>query len=127
MYEVRCQTGIKPPNFFLLTSYFLRRESKKYEVRSKMSDGNQTSELLPSYILLLTFLFPFNRRWRFAADVVDDSVYAFDFVDDASGDAGKQIVGEVGPVGGHEVVGGYAADGDDVVIRAGVAHDADAL
>ncbi len=34
---------------------------------------------------------------------------------------------QVGPIGGHEVVGGDAADGERVVVGAGVAHDADAL
>ena len=40
---------------------------------------------------------------------------------------GQEVVGEAGPVGGHEVVGFDGADGDDVLVRPRVAHDADGL
>ena len=39
-------------------------------------------------------------------------------------DGGQDVVGDAGPVGGHEVVGGDCADGQEVVIGAVVAHDA---
>ena len=73
------------------------------------------------------WLFPLDRRRRFAGDVVDDPVDARHLVDDAGADAGKQVVGQACPVGGHEVFGCYGADGDGVVVGAPVAHDADAL
>ena len=37
-----------------------------------------------------------------------------DFIDDAGGDPGDEVVGEARPVGGHEVVGGDGAQGDRV-------------
>ncbi len=48
-------------------------------------------------------------------------------VDNAGGDPGDQIVGEAGPVGGHEIVRGDGAKRDRIVIGAFVAHDTDAL
>ena len=38
-------------------------------------------------------LFPFDGAGGFGADVVDDAVDGLDFVDDAVGDAGEEIVG----------------------------------
>ena len=35
--------------------------------------------------------------------------------------------GKMAPIGGHEVVGVHAADGDRVFVGAGIAHHADAL
>ena len=48
-------------------------------------------------------------------------------VDDAVGEPAEYLVGDLCPVGGHEVVGGDGADGDQLVIGARVAHDADRL
>ena len=48
-------------------------------------------------------LFPLDRCGGFAGDVVADAVDAADFVDDADGDAVEHVVGDAGPVGGHEV------------------------
>ena len=47
-----------------------------------------------------------------------------DFVGDPVGDLCQKVVGDAGPVGGHEVVGGDGADGQEVVVGAVVAHDA---
>ncbi len=70
-------------------------------------------------------LFPLDCAGGFAGDVVDDAGDAADFVDDAVADAGEDVVGDSGPVGGHEVGGVDAAEGDDVLVGAAVAHDAD--
>ena len=40
------------------------------------------------------------------------------------GDGCQDVVGDAGPVGGHEVVGGDGADGQEVVVGSVVAHDA---
>src|SRR5688572_4195569 len=72
-------------------------------------------------------LLPFDRGGGLGADVVDDAVYALDFVDDAGADAGQHFVGEAAPVGRHEVVGIHAANGDHVFVGAGVSHHAHAL
>src|SRR5574340_200241 len=71
--------------------------------------------------------FPLDRRRRLAADVVDDTVDAAYFVDDAVGDLAEQGVGQFGPVGGHEVLGLHGAQRDHVIIGAAVAHDTDRL
>ena len=69
--------------------------------------------------------FPLNRRWRFAGDVVADAIDATDFVDDADGDAVEHVVGDAGPVGGHEVARIDRAQRQRIVIRPAVTHDAD--
>ena len=45
-------------------------------------------------------------------------------VDDAHADTVQHVVGDTGPVGGHEVRGGNGAQGQSIVIGAAVAHDA---
>ena len=70
-------------------------------------------------------LFPLDRRRGFAGDVVADAVDAADFVDDADGDAVEHVVGDAGPVGGHEVAGIDGAQRQRVVVRPAVTHDAD--
>ena len=62
------------------------------------------------------FSFPFNRAGGFGADVIDDAVDAFDFVDDAVGNFTEQVVGQVHPVGGHAVGAVHRSHGDDVLI-----------
>ncbi len=78
-------------------------------------------------VAVLVWLFPFDGAGGFGGDVVDDAVDAGDFVDDAAADAGEEVVGEAGPVGGHEVFGGDGAEGDDFLVGTAVAHDADAF
>jgi len=73
----------------------------------------------------VTSSLPFDGGGGFAGDVVHDAVDASDFVDDAVGDAGHNLVGEVDPVGGHEVGGLDGPEGDDVFVAAVIAHDAD--
>ena len=48
--------------------------------------------------LSLFLLFPLNRCRRFARDVIDDTVDARHFIDDAAGNDIKDMVGDMGPV-----------------------------
>jgi len=48
-------------------------------------------------------LLPFDGGGWFGADVVDYAVDASDLVDDVVGDFGKEVVGEVYPVGCHTI------------------------
>ena len=73
----------------------------------------------------LMVLFPFDGARGFGGNVVDDAVDAVHLVDDAVGDAGQEIVGEAGPVGGPRVLGGDGADHERVGVGAAVALDAD--
>ena len=68
--------------------------------------------------------FPLHRCGGFAGHVIHHSVNVLDLVGDPVGDLCQKIVGDAGPVGGHEVVGGDGADGQEVVVGAVVAHDA---
>src|SRR3954453_9562021 len=70
-------------------------------------------------------LFPLNRCRRLRRDVVDDAVYAAHLVDDAVAHFGQHVEGDSRPVGGHEILAFDGADGDDAVVAAAVAHDAD--
>src|SRR6476469_394010 len=70
---------------------------------------------------------PLDRRRRLRRDIVRDAIDAAHLVDDPGRDLFQQCVGQLGPVGGHEVAGLHGAQGDDVVVGAPVAHDADAL
>jgi len=73
------------------------------------------------------FLLPLDGCWWFAADVVDDAVYASHFVDDAAADASEDVVRNASPVGGHEVLGFDGADGDGAFVGTAIAHHAHAL
>lgn len=78
-----------------------------------------------AYLRKSCLLLKFNRRWGFGGAVVEDAVYAFDFVDDAVGDGLKEGPREGGAFGGHEVGGKDGPEGDGVVVSAAIAHDAD--
>ena len=69
-------------------------------------------------------LFKLHRCGGFAGDVVEDAVDAGDLVDDTGADPVQEVVGQAGPVGGHEVVRPDGPEGDGVIIRSPVAHDA---
>ena len=60
--------------------------------------------------------FPLNRRWGFTGDIVDDAVNMGDLIDDAGGGTVEDVVGDTSPIGGHEVGGGDAAEGEGVVV-----------
>src|ERR1051325_2047471 len=70
-------------------------------------------------------LFPLDRRRRLRGDVVSHTIDAAHFVDDAVRDPGEQLVRQRGPVGGHEIGRLHCAQGDDVLIRAPIAHYTD--
>src|SRR4249920_2944472 len=46
---------------------------------------------------------PFDRRRRLRRNIVDDAIDPTDFVDDARGNRGEEVVREARPVGGHPV------------------------
>ena len=70
---------------------------------------------------------PLDRARRFARDVVDDAVDAFDFVADAVGNAGEQFVGKAHPIGRHAVLALDDPQSNRIFVGALVAHDADRL
>ena len=52
-------------------------------INEKLSGGaRNNSELVTSYQLVRSPLFPFNGRWGFTANVVADPVDPLDFIDD---------------------------------------------
>ena len=71
------------------------------------------------------WLFPLDGAGGFGADVVDYAVYAGDFVYYPVGDYAQDFIGNLGPVCCHAVAAVYAAEGDNVVIGALVAHNPD--
>src|SRR5690348_17115562 len=71
-------------------------------------------------------LLPLDGAGGLAGDVQDYAVDFADLVGDAGGDAGYQVVGEAGPVGGHRVLAGDRAQDHRVAVGAAVALDADA-
>ena len=75
-------------------------------------------------LLMTSKLFHLHGRGGFAGDVVEDAVDAGDLVDDAGADPVQEVIGQAGPVGGHEIVRPDGPEGDGVVIRSPVAHDA---
>src|SRR4029453_8040297 len=76
---------------------------------------------------LTSLLFPFNRRWRLRADVVNDAIDSLDLVDDPARDTGQKIVWEAGPIGGHAVSAFGGSNGDGVFIRTRITHHAHTL
>jgi glycosyltransferase involved in cell wall biosynthesis len=70
---------------------------------------------------------PLDGRWRFGADVVGDPIDATHLVDDAAADLLEQCIGQLGPVGGHEIAGLNRAQSHYVVVGATIAHHAHAL
>lgn len=70
-------------------------------------------------------LFPFDGCGRFAGDVVHHAGDAVDLVDDAVRHMTEEVIGQMGPVGCHKVDGLDGAQGNDPVIFAAIAHDAD--
>ena len=73
--------------------------------------------------MLIRKLFPLNRCRRFARDVIDDTVDARHFIDDAAGDDIKDMVGDMGPVTCHAVGAVDGAQSDGVGIGSEVTHD----
>ena len=69
--------------------------------------------------------FPLDGRRGFRGNIVDNAVDMRHLIDDADGNTIQHIVGNAGPVSGHEVGGGDAAERQRIVIRPAVTHDAD--
>ena len=69
-------------------------------------------------------LFPFDGGWWLARHVIHHAVDAADFVDDAIGHGAEQVVWQVCPVCGHEVVCNHVAQCHHVVKRAASAQHA---
>jgi hypothetical protein len=69
-------------------------------------------------------LFPFDSFRRLAGDVVHHAGDTLDLVDDAIRYVTEEVVQQVSPVGGHKVDGFDSAQGNNPVIFATVAHDA---
>ncbi len=76
---------------------------------------------------LTVWLFPFDRRRRFGADVVTDSIDAGDFIDDSRRHFGEHVVGQSRPIGRHEIVGIDAANDECIFVGSGIAHHSDTL
>ena len=70
---------------------------------------------------------PFDGRGRLGGDVVNNAVDAAHFVRNARGDAPQHIPRQGCEHAGHKVARFHTAHRDSIVIRASVAHDADAL
>jgi 2-hydroxycyclohexanecarboxyl-CoA dehydrogenase len=70
---------------------------------------------------------PLDRARRFGGHVVDDAVDAADLVDDAGRAFAEDVPRELEEVRGHAVGGADRAQGQHLLIGAGVAHDADGL
>ena len=74
--------------------------------------------------ILPQHLFPLDCCRGLAGDVVTNPVDALHLVDDTHADAVQHVVGDSGPVGGHEIAGGDGAESQGIVVGAAVAHDA---
>ena len=81
----------------------LIHRKRNSRLKTQRSSETISDDLFHAFISLL--LFPLNRGRRFAAYIVNYAVDAFDFVDDAVGDAAEQRVWQFCPVCGHEVAG----------------------
>ena len=49
------------------------------------------------------YLFPFNRARRLGGDVIDHAVDSLNFVGDARGNFGQQLMGQVRPLNGQKI------------------------
>src|SRR5688572_6601492 len=72
-------------------------------------------------------LFPLDRGRRLGRNVVDDSIDAAHFVDDAGRDGREDVVRQPRPVGRHPVETLHRTDRHGVFVGPGVAHHTDAL
>ena len=72
-------------------------------------------------------LLPLDCRGRLGRDVVAHAVGAGNLGNDAAGDAGKHVVGQLGPVGGHGIAGLDGSQDDRALVGALVAHNANGL
>src|SRR5690606_38984321 len=89
--------------------------------RSETSRSAAPPSRRPSQISIDRNLLPLDRRRRLARDVVHDPVDTAHLVDDPVRHPPKQLVRQVRPVRGHEVLRLYRAQRDDEVVGAAVA------
>ena len=75
-------------------------------------------------IIFTFFSFPLDGCGGFGGDIVDNAVDMGHLIDNADGDPVQHLIGDTGPVGGHEVRGGDAAEGQRIVIRPAIALNA---
>ncbi len=68
---------------------------------------------------------PLDRARRFARDIVADAIDAFDFVADASRDAGEQFIGKPHPICSHAILTFDDTEHDRVFVSPLIAHHAD--
>ena len=73
----------------------------------------------------MTISFPFNGSGRLGTNIIDNSVDAFDFVDNTIGNSAKHVIGEMSPVCCHPVGAGDGTEGDDIFLGTCVSHDTD--
>lgn len=73
------------------------------------------------------YLFPLDGCRRLGGDVVGYAVDAANFVDDLVRYFSQEVVGQMGPVGGHGVGRSHGAERHGTFVGAFVAHDAYAL
>ena len=79
------------------------------------------------YWVLWEILFPFDCGGGFGADVVNDTVYAFDGIDYFVWDGRKKHFFELVEIGCHTVGWCYGTETDDILVAAFIAHDAYSL
>ena len=90
-----------------------------------MSQVTDTDDLKVEQVEVFFELFPFDGCWWFGCEVVEDSVNAIYFVDDAVGDGFEEFKGERESLGGHGVFAGYSAQNDGLLVGSFITHDAD--
>ena len=93
---VHSPTGMVPPVRSDETSVFEKRHAPQRKLYYRIMSGIRA-------LSRLAVLFPLNRAGRFGGHVIDDAVDAFDFVDDARGDATEEIMLERVIVRGHTI------------------------
>jgi len=72
-------------------------------------------------------LLPFNGGGGLAADIVGHPVYALDLIDNSGGDLGQQLIREMRPVSGHEIIGFHGANGYHIFVSPAISHHANGL
>ena len=76
------------PRFTLVSSPFPLTSSLKFSSEQRIPTD------LSVLALRSVFLFPFDGRRWFAADIIANPIYPFYFIDNSSGDGGEQIIGQ---------------------------------
>lgn len=104
--------SILPHGFFTVKTFWQQTDSISRKTH-RSAALQRTGGLLQS--------FPLNSRGGLGGNIVDDAVDVGHLIDDADGDPVQHIVGDPGPVGGHEVRGGDTAEGQSIIIGPAIA------